>query len=489
MMSNKRIRRIQGVVLGAMLGSALLTIAPVADSENTELPELGSSATKFLNPAQEKLIGQQFLLQLRASSNFVEDYELQDYLQTMGDHIGAGADLHGSRLTFNLLQDNNLNAFAVPGGYITFNTGLIMETERESELASVVGHEIAHLSQRHLPRLLAKADEQKIPAIAAIIGSILLGGQAGLAGLTATNAALASNQLAYTRDFEREADAIGIQLMAEARYDPLAMADFFGKLERFTRHESDIPEFLLTHPLSYARIAESAARAKEFPRVDHASSFEYHLAKAKIRALYADRRGESDVFFEHQADSDNPLESDAGVYGYAAVLIMDRKYDKANARLAPVVARHPDHPWVQVAQAQIELGQGDSQQAIDRLDTLVKNNPGRTWMSYYLADAYLRSEQPAKAKKAVRYQLRRHPEDFRLYRYLSMANVDLGKFGEAHQAEAEYHAALGNYRRAIGSLKLAQREAGDDGYLTQSIASRMVEFERLFSIQKQIQEG
>ena len=473
-----------------LLSLSLFTVNTTSIAQSNDLPELGDSATRFLNPAQEKQIGQQFYRQLLSSPFYLDDYELEGYMQSMGDRIAAAASLRGTLLTFSLIRDNSLNAFAVPGGFITFHTGLLMATETESELASVAGHEIAHLTQRHLPRMVARANENKIPTIAAIIGSILLGGQAGLAGLTMTNATLASNQLSYTRGFEREADAIGIQLLAKAQYDPTAMATFFGSLERYTRHDStEIPEFLRTHPLSYSRVAESEARASEYPPRPHESSFEFYLAKARIEALYTERRGDPLLFFKDQMETGQAHIKDAALYGKAIVFTKSRKYASARTVLQPLGDRYPDHPWIQSALAEIDLADKKYQEAIARYEALIASNPDVAYLHYKLANTYLANQQPELAKKSIRYQVRRHPEQYQLYRFLSRANAELGNLAEAHQADAEYKAALGNYAGAVASLKLALRETDSEGYLAQSITARLQGLEEKLALQIRNQKG
>jgi predicted Zn-dependent protease len=379
---------LQKAVICGVLSLSLFIVNTTSIAQTSDLPELGDSATRFLNPAQEKQIGQQFYRQLLASPLYLEDYELKDYLQSMGDRIAAAANLRGTPLTFSLIRNNALNAFAVPGGFITFHTGLLMATETESELASVAGHEIAHLTQRHLPRMIARANENKIPTIAAIIGSILLGGQAGLAGLTMTNATLASNQLSYTRGFEREADAIGIQLLAKAQYDPTAMATFFGSLERYTRHDStEIPEFLRTHPLSYSRVAESEARASEYPPRPHESSFEFYLAKARIEAFYTERRDDPLLFFKDQMASEKIHIQDAATYGKAIIFAKSRDYASARTVLQPLGERYPDHPWIQSAFAEIDLADEKYPEAISKYEALITRNPNVAYLHYKLANA------------------------------------------------------------------------------------------------------
>ena len=440
-----------------------------------DLPELGDSASRYLSPAQETEIGQRFFRQLMRSKNFIEDHVLQDYLQSLGERIGASAHLRGMNLYFNLIMDNRVNAFAVPGGYITFYTGLLTLTEEESELASVVSHEIAHLTQRHLARLIAKQSEDKIPAVAALLGSILIGGQTGLAGATLTSATVASNQLAYSRAFEREADAIGIQLLADSGYDPNSMVQFFRALESHSRHDQAVVyEFLQTHPLSLNRVSESESRASEYPPRTHTSSFEYHLAKAKIRALYMERNNHPEIFLEDQITSGPEVKSDAAKYGLAVYLTRSRNFSRARSILDSLASKYPDHPWIGVAQAENELADGHAEVAVSILEDLLENHT-RPYLYYHMAQAYLANKQPEQAKKFVRYQIRRNPQLFRLYEFLSQSNAALNNLAEAHQAKAEYHAVLGNDPAAIESLELALREAEPEGYLAQSLSARIAE--------------
>ena len=472
-------------LLAGLLAISVALTGPITQAE--DLPELGDSATQYLNPRQEKQIGQAFLRRLINSPSFLADYELQHYLQALGDSIGQHADLLGTRLTFNLVKDNDLNAFAVPGGYITFNTGLVLSTDNESELASVLAHEIAHLTQRHLPKLIARANQNRLPAIAAIIGSILIGGQAGATGVTLTSAAMASDRLAFTRDFEREADSIGIRLLAESGYDPNSMVTFFGKLEKHTGHDSaGVPEFLRTHPLSFTRIAESEVRAQSYPEQKHASSFEYFLAKARIRALYVERQKDSMPYFLDQIESGSAEIKDAAKYGIAIAYTQNRKFDKAREFLAGVLSKYPEHPWIQSAWAELNILDNQVEEGIEGyLDTIV-HHPDQRYLSYRLAEAYLFNNQPSLAKKVLRYQIRRHRDDYRLYQLLSKANAGLGNVAEAHQANAEYFAILGNYKKAITSIELALKESGTEGYLGQSLAARLKDLKEKLALQKKI---
>ena len=451
-----------------------------AQGQSSELPELGDSSSRYLTAAQEKEIGLAFLRRLLKSRWYVDDLELQHYLQSLGNRIGQAADLRGTELTLNLLASNELNAFAVPGGYITFNAGLLLLMETESELASVIGHEIAHLTQRHMPRLIARSQSSTLPAAAAVLGSILLGGQAGLAGLTVTNATLISNQLRYTRDFEREADAIGIKLVEKSGFDPRAMVRFFGKLERYTRiGNDDIPEFLRTHPLTYNRIAEAESRVRELPVEEHQSSLDFYLSQAKIRARYVPQQPDAVKYFQGVKQQSEGTKKTAASYGLAIALKNERRYGEAQDEVTRLIEKNPHNAHFQILQAQLEMISEQPGKAVTRLQALTEIKPEWEFISHYLAEALLADDRPQAAKKLVRYQIRRHPERYRLYSLLSKANVRMNRLAEAHQADAEFHAAIGAYDEAIESLKHALRENPAEGYFSQSVKARIGQLEAL----------
>jgi len=461
-----------------------------ADSASTNstsnLPELGDAASAFLNKRQEERIGKQFLRQLLASRNYVSDPELRYYINELGAKVGATANLDGLQLRFNLLKENALNAFAVPGGYITFHTGLILTTETESELASVVGHEIAHLSQRHLPRMIAKAEASKLPTTAAIIASLLIGGQVGVAGVTLANANLISNQLAYSREFEKEADAIGIQMMSSSGFDPQGTANFFDKLQRYTLVTSkDVPEFLRSHPLSYTRVAEAESRLAALPKQTHSSSIEFYLTKAKIRALYSERPEQAQRELIQEIEESEGIEKVAGKYGLALSQVRQRRYDEAIRSLRELVEQYPENAALIIGLSNALAESGNAAEGIELLTDLSSKQVEKPYIAHYLIDALLGDSQYAEAKKLARYQLRRHPDDFRLFVKLSKANVGLDQLAEAHQADAEYLAAVGRYETALASLNLALRDNGDNSsYLKQSIEARIEQLKRISTADK-----
>ena len=303
----------RGLVLATIL--ALITGVPSV-SATSDLPELGDRSAVVMSRIEEEQLGQEFMRNARQRLKFIEDPEILGYLRDIGQKLVARSDSPEQKFQFYVVQDSTLNAFAVPGGHITVHTGLITTAQTESELAAVIAHEIAHVSQRHLPRMFAKMEQQNLPALAGLIAAILLGGQAGQAALVATNAKVLENQLRYSRDFEREADAVGIRTLAESGFEPRAMPGFFERLQQWSRiHDFGAPEFLRTHPLTSDRVAHSEARADSYPAAKPRSQSEFFHIRAKIRALYSLDQAETAQGFAANLAEKRYEDPDAERYG------------------------------------------------------------------------------------------------------------------------------------------------------------------------------
>lgn len=269
------------------LSVALFSVGARAnDNEKIQLPDMGDSAGAVISPRQEKELGEAFFRDLHAKIHINEDAEIQQYIQSIGQRLAANSDNPGKHFHFFVVVDDNINAFAGPGGYIGVNSGLILLTEAESELASVLAHEIAHVTQRHLQRAFEMAGRLSIPAAAATLAAILLGAHSaelGQAALVAVQAGSTQFQVDFTRDNEKEADRIGMQTLSTADFDPRSMPVFFERLQKSSRYYGqNIPEFLRTHPVSASRIADTRGRAEQYDYRQYQDSSSYLLAKAKL---------------------------------------------------------------------------------------------------------------------------------------------------------------------------------------------------------------
>ena len=259
------------------------------ENDKILLPDMGDSSGTLISPLEEKQLGEAFYRRLHSQVKISEDPDIQLYIQSVGKRLVANSDSPGIPFHFFVVLDKGINAFAGPGGYIGINSGLILTTDSESELASVMAHEVAHVTQRHLYRAFEAASQLSLPTAAAMLGAILLGTQSpelGLAAITAIQAGSVQFQINFTRDNEQEADRIGMQTLLQSQFDPRGMPIFFQKLQQSTRYYGiKIPEFLRTHPVTASRIADTRGRAEKYPYRHYPDSFNYQLAKAKLRVL------------------------------------------------------------------------------------------------------------------------------------------------------------------------------------------------------------
>ena len=265
---------------------AALVLGPRAFAQ--PLPDLGGPGDIALSAPMERKLGTSIVQEIRSRDHtYMEDAEVEDYLGNLGARLTQV--MTGARYDFEffLLRDPTINAFALPGGFVFVHTGLIAAADTESELASVLGHELGHVTQRHIARMFAQEQQMQMPMMVALAAALLLSrSRPDLASgaIAATQAGLVQTQLNYSRDFEREADRVGLQALSAAGFDPRAMAAFFEKMQRSTRLSDDntIPGYFRTHPLTFERIADAQNRAAAMPYHQHPDSPEFQLVRAKL---------------------------------------------------------------------------------------------------------------------------------------------------------------------------------------------------------------
>ena len=465
--------------LSVVLLSSIVAFAAPARSQN-ELPDLGDYSASVLSAAEEQRLGREFMREIRRQLDFVDDLELITYINRLGQNLVKNSDQPNRPFSFYLVRDSTLNAFAVPGGHITMHTGLITATQHEAELASVIAHEIAHITQSHMARMLARAKRQNIPALAAMIAGILLGGQAGTAAIAATQAGLIERQLQYSRTFEQEADAIGIGTLARASYDPRAMPAFFNRLQQYSRgQESNAPEFLRTHPLTYSRIAESVSRAEQYPRVENPDETQFLLMQAKIRALYGGTNPAKVAnSFAARLEANNFQNFTAERYGHALSLMSNGQYDLARNKMLALLEEDPDRLSYVIALGQIETMAGRPANAVEVYEAGQAKHPDNIVLDLYFVDTLIGHEQYDKAKKILKRHLLVNRANPRLHWLLARAEGESGNHLSAHQELAEYHYHTGNLHEALRQLTLAKKYTGDSFYAQSSVTARIEEIEQ-----------
>jgi predicted Zn-dependent protease len=462
----------------ALLLSLQLALPLPLRADAIALPDLGDESRAVITPTQERKLGEDFMRRARTHLRLVDDFELNDYIQQLGQRLVARSDTPQQDFRFFVVDDPSINAFAVPGGFVGVHTGLIRHAQSESELASVLAHETAHVTQRHIPRLIAEENRTTLPALAAILASILLASSGAVsgaeAGVALTTAAVAQKGLNFTRAFEEEADRIGMQILARAEFDPRAMPQFFERMQQANRYnDTSLPEYLRTHPVTTNRIADSRNRAERFPPRTIPDSSAFHHVRAKIRAFAPGDAAEIARSFRADLESDRSADPDAERYGYALALARAQDYAAARAEIGKLLARHPRQPYYRIAQAEIEMRAGRYPEALGYYAAARRDLPDSPAIARQYAAALLKTGQPRAARDLLGPLLRQRGDDPALYRMMAAAAGDSGAPAEAHRAQAEFFYLTGNLNGAIQQLQLASRLAGDNFYLQSSIEARM----------------
>jgi predicted Zn-dependent protease len=461
------------IVILALLGAGA---PPSLAQPAGELPEMGDSSSTVLSAEDELRIGKEMLRQLEANGALADDPIINEYIQNLGSRIAANTDATTTRFTFFLVNANSVNAFAMPGGFIGVHAGLLLTSESENEVASVIAHEIAHVTQHHIARGVEQANKMQLPLTAAVIAAILLGAQDPQVANAAIAAAVGGSQqmqLNFTRANEHEADRVGMQLLAASDYDPRGMADFFARLQQETRYYgSGIPEFLSTHPVTTTRIAEAQERAAGYPARPVNNSPYYTLVKARLALRYAASPEHLLQQLEARKSAGEPAtESDT----YLRAMIQEKLGNITASRTLyqNLLARAPERIAFIHGLAELENSQGSAQKAADIYRKGLKVYPGNTLLSLALAETLIRQREYPPARKLLEQQVMRNPSSRESYRVLARLESASGNKAASHIAQAEYYYLSGESHSAIDQLNTARRQGSLDHYHLSRIEARL----------------
>jgi predicted Zn-dependent protease len=462
--------------LFSMVVAALVPVLALGQS----LPDLGGAGDAGLAPQTERRIGESIMREIRfREPTYLDDPEVADYLQALGMRLAQHAAGARQDFEFFAMRDPSINAFALPGGFVGVHTGLLTAAETESEVASVLAHEIAHVTQRHIARMLGQQQQMQLPMLAALAAAILLGGSRPdlAAGATAAvQAGTVQQQLAYSRDFEREADRIGFQALEGAGFDVHAMGTFFEKMQRGSRIADDgsVPGYLRTHPITTERIADAQNRAASRSYRQRLDSPDFHLVRAKLRAASGDARGAVE-FFQSSVREKRYASESAARYGLASALVRARRPKEAQAELERARAAGAAGPMVETLAARIRSALGDRAGAATLLGEAHARFPHSRPLLYAHAEALQEAGRSGEAQVLLTDSLRVHPRDPRLHQLQAKNYAALGKRLLQHQSQAEVYALQGSLPAAIEQLQIA-RNAGDcDFYQLSVVDARLKE--------------
>jgi predicted Zn-dependent protease len=449
-----------------------------------ELPDIGDPSRALISPDEERRLGQEFMRNVRQSLTILDDPEISEYVQSVGNKLVGTVDNPEFEFHFFVVVDPTINAFAGPGGYIGVDSGLILITQSESELAAVLAHETGHVTQHHLARAIADTKKFSLPTAAGLIAAIILGTQnpeIGQAALAATAAGSLQHQINFTRANEEEADRVGEVRLARAGFDPRSMADFFERMQRATRlNDNNIPALLQDHPVTQDRIAEARARADQLLAAMHGQSpadpLDYLLMRAKLRVLTEMDTNTSVNYFESKLQSGgNAIAEEANRYGYAEALMAAGRYDEALATVHRLLQDKPNKIAYLIAEAEIELGAGKSDPALQIFVDALKLYPHSHALTVSYAQALLQSNKPQEAVRLLRQHMRTQSPTPELYNLLARAEGESGDAIEAHQSLAEYYYLCGQTRTAIDQLNIALSlsKEQNDPFQTPRIKARL----------------
>ena len=442
--------------IAAALG-LLLPVIGQGQSPQIRLPDIGSPADAILSKSEESRIGRAIMNQIRASGTLVEDPQVNEYVSDIGHRVAAFANEGGQEFTFFVVNDPSINAFALPGGYIGVHTGLIEASRNENELAGVLAHEVAHVTQRHIARAIHAQSRQSILSTALMLGAMAAaaagaGGDVVQGAVSVAQGSAAQQRINFTRSNEYEADRVGIQALAEAGFDPQGMATFFEVLSRGIRPvEARVPEFLRTHPVGAARIAEARSRARSYPPVNREDTHNYGITRSRLLVAGMDTPEAAVARFEQQSYSS---QSDASKYGRALAYMRAGRYLEANRifeellnRDQQVIAYH-----IGVAESQLELEQiGAAQASFERAMALFPRNMP---LVIEYAEALLQFGNAEYAHEILLDLLNNVPPTPEQVRLIARAAIDAGEEAEAHYYMAEYRFMVGDL---VGGVNFLQR--------------------------------
>lgn len=454
---------------------AAMLSTPALSNADGNLPYIADTTSAIISLNKEHKVGQAWARTLRGAVPLLNDPITYSYLHDLLWQLTEHSQLQDKRLDLIVLDNPTLNAFAVPGGIVGIHGGLLLSAEKEDELASVITHELAHLSQRHFAAQLEESRRNRPFTLATMLASILIAAadtQAGMAAMTSSIAAQQSSRLAFSRQNEQEADRIGMNNLVEADIDPNAMARMFSLMQRAQRFQgSRPPEFLLTHPVTESRIADALNRAAQLPvPATIRSSLDFDLVRTRLIVHFSSNPQEA---LNHYQTAAKATQQPLDFYGLTIAAIRMNQFKQAEEAFKKLPTSWKQHLFVKLTEAELQLAAEAWLTASKQLEQLSDFFPGHYAVEQLLAKAYMGAEQPDKAIIVLNSLTKDYPTDINAWYLLSEALGQAGKTIAVHQARVEYFLLTGQIDRALQQITFANREPG----LSTSDKARLLQLE------------
>jgi len=460
-----------------------LAVAPTTGVAQT-LPTLGDTEREGLSPLVERKLGEQIMRDIRRDPDYIDDGPVLEYLNNFGSNlVSVRPDVRGEAgydFFFFAVRDPVLNAFALPGGFIAVHSGLMLAAQSESELASVLAHEIGHVAQRHIARMIGQQKQNSMIQLASIVlgalaGVSRVGGDAAMATMMGGTGLAMQRQLNFSRDAEREADRVGLQILRDGGFDTSGMVAFFGRLQSASRGLGDaVPPYLLTHPLTTERIADIQARIRDQRYKQRADNPDFQLIRARVRLLQnntAQGIRDAQAYFESQLRQNTKMQIMVSKYGLAYAAYLQRSYDKAESLLQEArAASQPMVPSILFTNLDIDIKLAKKQgaQALKEADAARKQFPLSRVVAHQYADALIEGQRYDIAVAYLRDQAQLYRQEVAVQDLLAKAYSAQGKQALQHMALAESYVLQGSLPAALEQLGIA-RKAPDATFYDQAM--------------------
>ncbi|WP_294615260.1 M48 family metalloprotease [uncultured Gilliamella sp.] len=460
----------------------LLQNSFIVYADNITLPDIGTAAASTLSIGQEMEMGDYYMRMLRADAPIINDPVLNQYINDLGKKLVSKSESVKTPFHFYIMQSDILNAFAFFGGNVVIHSKLILDTDNESQLASVMAHEIGHVTQRHLARRMEAQNRNSPYVWGATLGSLLLtlaNPEAGMAAITSTMAGSTQSMISFTQSNEQEADRVGLRTLAKAGFNPYAFSEFLQKLADQTRFSSEQPEILLTHPLPNSRLTDIRNRSLQYSKKNVIPSLNYYLAKARLAIFLGKNKNTAHLLIEEYKKLNNEQSKIALVYCLALIDYRNGNYQKAKQQLQPLLDSDPDNIWYIDLMTDIDLEMNNNSIAINRLQTALKKTPNSSALQLNLANAYVKNKNYQQAISLLHRYTYSNNDDTNGWELLITAYGGVHSRAQEMTARAELIALQGQFQQSIQLLQNAKNQTRGNQTMVSRIDARIKQLQQL----------